>query len=162
VRSSRGVRDASYRRVLLPTISRPFSFPSTSYFATSSLRCSFSRSTGRPVDWLLKGACLLTYNNERTRNYLSTRRKRIVRCVVRVWPGRPLRDTQSPTIAARKPPSRYLGIVCMCVHVCTFSWIQRVRACPRSIRTRKVGGSCVAWSGLISPTRGTPLNYGQV
>lgn len=35
------------RRVLLPTISRPFSSPSTSSSTISTLRCGFSRSTGR-------------------------------------------------------------------------------------------------------------------
>lgn len=71
---------------------------SSSFFSSSSSLCGFSRSTGRPVDWLLKGACLLAYNNERTRNYLSTRRKRIV-LVVRVWPGRPLRGTLADKFA---------------------------------------------------------------
>lgn len=58
------------------TAAAAFAFSSSSS-SSSSRRCGFSRSTGRPVDWLLKGACLLAYNNERTRNYLSTRRKRI-------------------------------------------------------------------------------------
>ena len=43
------------------------------------------------VDRSLKGACLATFNNERTQNYLSTRRERMVLSRVFsdcVWPAR--------------------------------------------------------------------------
>lgn len=65
-------------------------FLSPSSSTSLPLCCSFLRSIP-PVDRSLKGACLATFNNERTQNYLSTRRERMVLSRVFsdcVWPAR--------------------------------------------------------------------------
>lgn len=96
-------------------------FPSTILLSLSSL-CdplflffSLSSSTSRSlsllsllhssVDRSLKGACLATFNNERTQNYLSTRRERMVLPVFSdcVWPDLCPASVFTPVIRSLDP-----------------------------------------------------------